>query len=86
MAIDTGKILNVKIEEYANSKCKSTSYYDLIGVHCDKADIREFAALVPNDAEVVVNYQRQMFGAGAGRAHFTDFQYYQMGVALIPKK
>jgi hypothetical protein len=90
MAIDTGKILNVSISEYTgsngNAPGKCPQDYDLVGVHYDGKSIVDFAAKVPNDAEVVVNYQRQMFGMSTGGNMIPNFQYYQMGVALVPKK
>ena len=85
MAIDTGKILNIDINDYVSSKSKSLYSYDLVGVHCQKEDLSEFASLVPDEAEAVVNYQHNFFGAGSD-GHRYLFEHHQMGVALVPKK
>ena len=90
MAIDTGKILNISIDEYCINQFKRSGSiairhshnYTLIGVHCDKESIKAFASLVPDEAEVVVKYEKQFFGAGAAGI---TFKYHQIGVALIPK-
>ncbi len=79
------KILNVNIRDYVESKGRTLEQYDLQGVHTSKARIKKFAELVPKDAEVVVNYQHQFFGAGSG-SYTVYFQHYQSGIALIPKK
>ncbi|MDD5192027.1 MAG: hypothetical protein PHH54_01695 [Candidatus Nanoarchaeia archaeon] len=91
MAIDTGKILNMSIKDYAESKGVSlrelSNTYNLVGVHCDQRDISEFASSVPDEAEIVVNYQDTFFGAGAGSdIDRYRFLHHQIGVALIPKK
>ena len=83
MAIDTGKILNISAKDYIDSKPSAGVHlynYDLVGVHSPKGEISDFAALVPDEAEAVVNYQHNFFGTKFG------FEHHQMGVALIPKK
>ena len=48
-----------------------------------RGDIRDFAELVPSEAEVVVDY-RQSIGGGIGSITFTH-TYSGSGTALIPK-
>jgi len=91
MAIDTGKIFgDLSIEEYLKNQyntnknwVRHSHEYDLVGVHSDKPAIADFAELVPNEAEAVVNYHHHFFGAGSGAPVFL---HHQMGIALIPKK
>ena len=87
MAIDTGKIFNIDIKDYFEnpSKVDNLLNYNLVGVHCHKENISDFASLVPDEAEAVVNYQHNFFGAGSDCDRYL-FQHHQIGVALIPKK
>tara|TARA_Y100000310_G_scaffold268360_1_gene280937 strand:+ start:4069 stop:4335 length:267 start_codon:yes stop_codon:yes gene_type:complete len=86
MAINIEKILNIEIREYCDSRYKNITCYDLKGVHLrdEQGNPTNFADLVPDKAEVVVNYQHNFFGTGS-RSQGSIFEHHQMGVALIPK-
>ncbi|MEK6844524.1 MAG: hypothetical protein AABX83_03830 [Nanoarchaeota archaeon] len=53
--------------------------YDLVGVHSNSNDIEEFAKLVPDEAEIVVNYKIAL-----ALGTYTS-SYHQCGTALVPK-
>jgi len=69
MAINIDKILTISAEEYAMNKKTALSNYNLIGVH-SKGSVEDFAEVVQNNAEVVVNYKATCCS----------------GTALVPKK
>ena len=91
MAIDTGKIFgDISIGEYCATQhaggtmgTKAPYYYDIVAIHSHKETIEDFAELVPDNAEAVVKYQHNFFGAGSETS--ISFQHHQMGIALIPK-
>jgi|APSaa5957512622_1039677.scaffolds.fasta_scaffold76949_3 hypothetical protein len=82
MAIDTGNILNVSASEYCESQNTTLAKYDLFGVHYEGDDLEGFAKLVPDNAEVVVNYQHSFFG---GSSFSMTKVNRAMGTALILK-
>ena len=82
MAIDTKKILNIPIEHYF-THLNPGREYSCVAIHSDNKDINEFAKLVPNKAECVVNYEHNFFGAGTDSGRY-KFLHHQMGIALIP--
>jgi len=51
-----------------------------VGVHYEKGDLKNFAELVPDEAEVVVDYKNKLSQSNYGSIH------HQYGTALIPKK
>lgn len=79
------KILNIHIRDYLELSKKILGEYELRGVHSSSGSLKEFAQLVPNETEVVVNYNIQFFGAGCEKGSI-KFHYNQEGIALIPKK
>ena len=85
MTIAIEKILNITFTEYVESQKKRLYDYDLIGVHSKDGCIKKFSSKVPDEAEVVVNYQYRSSGAGSGIANI-EFRYSQVGTALIPKE
>ena len=83
MAIPLDKILNLSIDLYVRNQSRILADYTLIGVHCDKPRIDEFARLVPDNAEVVVNYEWRSHTSGGT---INQDHFYQGGVALIRKE
>ena len=85
MTIPLEKILNVDIRDYIESRGTELKDYELCGVFSQKGDIGTFAEGVPEEVEVVVNYQ--FIPCGSASAHgVTMLDYRQVGTALIPKK
>ena len=84
------KILNVTATEYCASVGKKLSDYELKGVHFGSGHhytnipewyVKDFANLVPKNAEVVVNYRIFHSNRALNPAKVTA-----EGTALIPKK
>jgi len=85
MTIPLEKILNVDVRDYIESKGTQLSDYEMQGVFSQKGDIGTFAEGVPDETEVVVNYQFIPCGAASAQG-ITMLDYRQVGTALIPKK
>lgn len=102
MTFPTKKILPIKLEKYCESQGKGVHKYELHGVHLTKllgsdesvSLIELFAEEVPEDAEVVVNYDDNIGGAAnpyvGGNSCPTHKRviclYTAKGLALIPRK
>ena len=88
MPIPLEKILTVSASEYCQSVGKELKEYELKGVHLETGKEvlfqKEFAQIVPSDAEVVVGYQMGIEAAGGLLARYTAL--YGSGTALIPRK
>ena len=82
MGITLEKILNIDIKDYVQSGGKTLTDYQLIGVHSHEPTVKEFAQIVPNNCEVVVNYQHRFFITGEYK---TTARHHQSGVGLVPK-
>ena len=78
MAIGLSKILSMRAKDYVGSGIDIKTAYKIVGIHCDLHDIKEFAKLVPDDAEVVVDYHHEL-----SRDPYSF--HHQYGVALIPR-
>lgn len=84
MTISIDKILSISAQEYIGPGEALRKVYDLKGIHCEGADLEDFAKKVPNKAEVVVAYKK---GDSGKFLHGSPGHWigYQCGVALIPK-
>lgn len=80
------KILEVDIDKYLESVGKELKDYNIRGVIVDSvipgSINRIFQEEVPSNAEVVVNYHRELYGS-PGNSVLTGANAY--GTALIPK-
>jgi len=92
----TEKILPIKIEKYLESQYVDGSGkpvhiydYEVKAVHCKTGELLDFAKLVPEGTEAVVEYQHLMCSVPR-RENYKDsnefIQHHQMGLALILKK
>jgi len=92
MTFPTSRILPIKVEVYLESASRSIHQYDLVGIHSHSSKIEDFAAEVPNNAEVVTDYVHDSFGIpGSGSLTSAslrepEFRHHQRGLALIRKE
>ena len=91
MPIDGKKILTISADDYFRI-CKSNLDYEAVGIHlCEEIRygdefnlVKEFAKLVPEEAEVVVGYE---FSVGGGLGQYgRRYKVCASGTALIHKK
>jgi len=84
MTIELERILTISAEEYCKIYGKKLTDYTVRGIHitsCEgEGDIKKFAKMVPDEAEVIVNFH-QAYGGTYPRWN----GYYASGTALIPK-
>jgi hypothetical protein len=93
MTIELEKILTISARDYCEMYGKELNQYDARGIHCegkneiiwlDKGIIKQFSEVVPDNAEIVVEYRAYV----AGQRCETDINLIigASGTALIPKK
>lgn len=89
MAFPLEKILSMSAQDYVGSDVQIRDRYRPVGVHFSettgqpKESLDKFSKLVPESAEVVVDYQNNT-SAGGGGGGSVVFYVQMSGVALIP--
>lgn len=83
------KILSMDTDVYVESKEKKLSDYDMKAIHSWNETVTGFASKVPEGTEAVTEHRLLMDGNTSGFSWlylFGNREYYQSGIALIPKK
>lgn len=62
MTIDKSKVLTCSARDYAESRGINLGNYDLVGMHCSSNSVEDFCREVPDNAEIVTDYQKSCGG------------------------